>query len=324
MRLSISSVPIAAGALLLLLSNASANPVDMGTFNQLNELPFAVVQGSTPAQRAQYVRLLAEYGVDQPLLYKKETRILLDSNFGKLKAVMLESQKVGLDYGIQARFRSQGTLADGEAMCAVLRSWLTAPSASLLPSVRVVYPPEAVTHAIESQRAIAADMLADWGDTLSLRVIEAWAADTLSAESRASFAGSASRLRNPCAVGFLVPDGRGGMRHCRQYKDLVSMKIVRPQSLSPECTKPLDQAAQLKLWSLLTRAREGKHGRWFEGGWGLHLEFSDGLIVDLNPTDSGWFNYRESGRGPQWCRVIESPTLFAAVKDCLPERPLQR
>ena len=104
----------------------------------------------------------------------------------------------------------------------------------------------------------------------------------------------------------------------------MSMKIVKPQSGNPECTKPLDQAARLKLWSLLTHSREGKHGRWFEGGWGLRLEFNDGLTVDLNPTDSGWFNYRESGRGPQWRRVIESPTLFGAVKDCLPERPLQR
>ena len=280
---------------------ALGNPISTQEWNRLNDLPFLVVKGGSFEDVVAFTSSLRRFGIDQPLLYRRKTLDFIDSNFDRLKPYFIESQESGLDEGIQAMFRSRGRPADREAMCRVLRHRLAGSQIG----------------------ARVAEMLADWADTSALGSIDSLAHDpSTTPELRTMFERSAQRLRDPCSFGFLVPDGHGGIRVCRRRSDLVGISFVAPRKNTPTCTQPLDSSAVSGLWLLLSQCKEGKHARWFEGGWGIHFEFRDGLKADLRPTDSRWFNYTDTSKGGWWSRVIENPRLFEAVEDCLPERPL--
>lgn len=308
-----------------------ANPIDMNTVKRLNALPFIIVRGGTPAEEAEYVRQLVRYSPDQPLIYFKATRDLVDSNYPKLKRYFFEAQTLDLDEGIQARVRSMGDEADRKQMCDLLLVWLRdRPGPD--PEVVVLESPKAHPQRVfrvdggvrkqqESRTIRVAEFLADWQDTRALPLVDSLASDsTLSEYSRGSLALSARRLRDPCAFGFLAPDGHGGVRFCRKESDLASMKFIRPESKAADCVRPLDASRIASLWAHLQSSREGPHAKWFGGGWSLRLEFRDGLVVDLEPTDAGWFNYDDSGRSEGWHMTVQNPHLFDAIKDCLPAR----
>src|SRR5690242_6450533 len=93
--------------------SASANPVPDWIVDQMNSLPFAVLQRAAPGDSVQFVRWLAEYDLDASFLYRRPARVLIDSNFRRFRSYMLASQAPGkgLDPGIQARFRSRGDAA---------------------------------------------------------------------------------------------------------------------------------------------------------------------------------------------------------------------
>jgi hypothetical protein len=303
-------------------SLAFANPVGQATVDALNELPFAVAQGTAShAQEARLVSLWGIYGLDQPGLYYRKTREIIDSSFDQLKKCMLDSQAqgYGLDSGIQARFRRFGTESDWRAMRAQVRAWLVAPDSTLARSVRIISPPEAVTRGVDRQRERAAGMLADWGDSVSLVALLGEA--HLSKAAYGALEGSLDRLRNTFKYEFIAPDGRGGIRFNRTRSELVSMTFRRAHG--SDCPDTLRGRRVDELWGLLHRAREGKHASWFNDGASLRLAFKDGLVADLKPTESGWIEYSDSIQGEFIGRVVmEAPELFEAVKECLPERKL--
>jgi hypothetical protein len=252
--------------------------------------------------------------------------VLIDSNFEKFKPLMLASQQPGqgLDAGIQARFRSKGSPADQTAMRQALRGWLSAPVDVLLPAVRVYRLNEGSAQRAGEFRSRAAELLTDWGDEAALPSIRALAADTsLSAGARASLAVSAARLENPCRSSFLVPDGRGGMRTCRSFSEVVRLRII-PGGGRATCAKDMDQAEQKRLWGLLVRSREGPHARWFEGDGALEIVFRDGLKVTIQTNEDMGFDYTDTGLPARWSRTLENRPLFKAVSECMPRRELPK
>jgi hypothetical protein len=315
---------VSIATLVLAAPLAAASPISGSDIEAMNRLPARMLDHPTPAEERQFVTLLARYGVDQPELYRPETRELFVEKYKALKPYLVASQRNGgePEESIQSLVRSLGGREDRDRMCTALREWLSLPDDSLRPA-KVFYlltsganGKNVAKRELWGARCRAAEMLSDWGDTTALPLMRALLAGSIEPErARFSMIESVRRIESPDSAVFLTADASGRIVNHRSLAEVASASAGAEDALERGRGPRLDFVQIQRLWTALSGAMFGRRSPWTPGNSGVRLEFKNGLRALLVVTGAGSVEYTDNSRIDRWALTLDSAALNQVVSD---------
>jgi hypothetical protein len=305
--------------------DVGANPIleDAPTW-ELNGLVSDIVAGATPAQEARFVEIVGRHGLD---FLRPRALDLVRTHFSTFSPLLVRAQSPGHapNARLQHLFEELADPAGRAAMRGALRAWLREPvtESPWSDGIDVEGASSSVQMDVLRARAIAAEVLSDYGDAGSLPLIE-----TLHESACVEGAGywhdrcremrwylnqSARRLEQPDSAALLVPNGQGGVRLCRDLEDIVHAELnVRcPQGRSEAEINP---GTAVNLLSLLRESRLVETRSYGGGIDVLEIRLRGGYRIWLSRANEGRVLYRDNTRLESLVYILENPGLFRAFQ----------
>jgi|GEM_PF-6398182 len=300
-----------------------ANPIPDETVQTFNHLIAAVAQGATQVERDQLIGLVGQYGLH---LASPETVEMIRDHFPRFASILIESQQPphAPRHDVQRHFRRWERPEDVEAMNVALRRWLTEPVTEA-PSdggMRVDGPGRAAERSIMRARVAAAEILSDDGDETMVPLVEAllesppfrvddpWTRDF--DEYRRLLRQARVRVEDPAAAAILLPDDHRGIRVCREWSQVDSMRVWRRRE-GKDVHVVLDRATACELFSHFGESLRGADTNWRGSHRRLEVWFRDGAFCTLSPTEVNRLAYEDNTRLERWHMDLLNRDLFEAV-----------
>lgn len=314
--------------LLVFASPARANPVPGSVVDAMNYLPSIMLGLPTAVDEARFVRFLAQYGVDQPALYKAETRALFVEQYEKLKPYFFRSQGNGglPQASVQDLVRVHGSKEDRIQMCRMLRQWLELPDDSLRSAneIYVIVPGSRRKYrqVLSWSRCQAAEFLADWDDTEAGRLIDRLLSrphDDVSPRDRDEvrwfLRQAARRLAHSDSAFFLTVDSTGAVSSHRSLAGVVSASVGLPTDLNSGKGERIHTDSARRIWQALSHHVSGRRSEPLSSPRGVRLEFQDGFHATFHSLDGDLVAYSDNSRLRNPSLTLESDALHAVISE---------
>jgi hypothetical protein len=222
---------------------------------------------------------------------------LMAQHLEVFRPLLVRAQRFPLtpDQRLLQWMRVRGTPADRRALTESMLDFLR-PSKLEIP--RFV----ALGDQLPLRKVLAAEALADWGESRALPEIDRLLAtpeikDRGGVLLRFWLQQSELRLRDPLHAGLLAPSKAGGVALHRSFADVDTIYRSLGFSFNRERAVPLSQQESQQVWSLLAQARDPTPTDASQGKWmAIVIRLRDGLEATLSLSSKGEVLYEDNSR----------------------------
>lgn len=303
---------------LLFSGSGRTDPVPDELIHELWDLIDATAETGQCPDRERLVELFGSYGLG---FLERSHRTKIEREFDVFAPVLVASQAPPYLPGlaVQGFYRENANEVQEQQMLMALGEWLTADisEAPRTGTERLEGPEELVDEAIDYARTVAAEMLADWGDTGADSLMAALeVSGDLTDEALWRLRRARGRLVDPCAVSFLRVKPDGDLECCTVFSDLQHITAGRGGWRWHKEAYRLSPEEMESIWSLIPESRLGKKSNWGGNIYNIVFEFADGVKASMSPTEKGRLVYYDNTmlQGTGW-HTLENKDLYTLVWD---------
>lgn len=291
----------------------------------------AIISSSSDATARAWVDTLAEHSFGA---VGDSTRMLVADNLDVFAPLLAESQLVArkIDSGLNGWLLPRATPLARRLMCDALRSRLSEPEEAL--ASRNPRRSDAGEGAVErwrwlreETRVAAAELLADWRDTLAIPLIEArresivfkagsW--DSLSQLSVMQWwhlHQAALRIPDPLAGAIALPTGDGAIETHRTPEEIASARFC--EGWNPDTVVPRETAVRLleMLPSSTAAVSLPKVKNSSTCGAAVYVDFADGGMMRLRMVEDDGVEYADNLRKSMSGIRLTNPGIRDLLKE---------
>jgi hypothetical protein len=285
---------VAIAVSLVVAAVAVANPIPDTSIDEMNNLARRWSDGLSETESARLVGYWGRYPFE---FWAEDVGELVEQGLGEYLPALAACQEPGhaINFELQRWFRSIASDSQRQAMCAVLRRWLTDEMTTAPPDgdMQITGPGSHVRFAIVMGRVNAAEVLSDYGDSRAEPLIEALTA-AASADSAARdplwelrhgspawlLEQALARLRDP-DVGYVLRERGGDLQLAGNLGPVLRASFGQTFSRAYE-PMPVDPPVAQRLFAMLAECRPAPTRVRSFSGLSLDVVFADGRRAQVN------------------------------------------